>query len=61
VAVLKELGPQIQWLQSYVTGDKVYCVYIAPDEATIRSTQERRLSANRISAVRKLFDPTTAE
>ncbi len=62
VAVLKELGPQIQWLQSYVTGDKVYCVYIAPDEATIREhARKGGFPANRISAVRKLFDPTTAE
>ncbi|HYM06491.1 MAG TPA: DUF4242 domain-containing protein [Terriglobales bacterium] len=62
VEVLKALGPGIQWLQSYVTGDKVYCVYLAPDEATIREHAKRAgLPANRISAVRRLIDPTTAE
>lgn len=62
VSVLKALGPGIQWLQSYVTGDKVYCVYLAPDEATIREHAKRAgLPANRISAVRRLIDPTTAE
>ena len=62
VAALRELGPQIQWLQSYVTGDKVYCVYLAPDEATIREHAKRGgFPANRISAVRRLIDPTTAE
>lgn len=59
---LRELGPEIQWLQSYVTGDKVYCVYLAPDEATIREHAKRvGLPASRISAVRRLIDPTTAE
>jgi hypothetical protein len=59
---LRELGPEIQWLQSYVTGDKVYCVYLAPDEATIREHARRAgLPANRVSAVRRLIDPTTAE
>ena len=62
VAVLKGLGHEIQWLQSYVTGDKVYCVYLAPDEAMIREHAKRvGLPANRISAVRRLIDPTTAE
>lgn len=62
VAVLKTLGPEIQWLQSYVTGDKVYCVYLAPDEATVREHAKRAgLPANRVSAVRRLIDPTTAE
>jgi hypothetical protein len=62
VEVLKGLGPEIQWLQSYVTGDKVYCVYLAPDEATIRKHAKGvGLPANRISAVRRLIDPTTAE
>jgi Nickel responsive protein SCO4226-like len=62
VDVLKALGPGIQWLQSYVTGDKVYCVYLAPDEAAIREHAKRAgLPANRISAVRRLIDPTTAE
>ena len=56
------MGPEIQWLQSYVTGDKVYCVYLAPDEATMREHPNRKLlPANRISAVRRLIDPSTAE
>jgi hypothetical protein len=56
--VLKELGPQIQWLHSYVTDDRLYCVYLAPDEELIRE-HARRLGvpANRISAVRRLVDP----
>jgi Protein of unknown function (DUF4242) len=62
VNVLQEMGPQIQWLHSYVTGDKVYCVYLAPDEATIQEHARRvGLPANRISAVRRLIDPTNAE
>ncbi len=61
-SVLRELGPQIQWVESYVTGDKVYCVYLAPDEATIRSHAERAgFPANRISRVERMIDPTTAE
>jgi len=56
--VLKGIGPQIQWLHSYVTDDRLYCVYLAPDEAVIRE-HARRLGvpANRISAVRRLIDP----
>ena len=62
VAALKELGPEIQWLQSYVTGDKLYCVYLAPNESLIREHAKRGgFPANRISAVRRLIDPTTAE
>lgn len=62
VAVVKGMGPEIQWLQSYVTGDKVYCVYLAPDEATIREHARRGgFPANRISAVRCLIDASTAE
>lgn len=62
VAVLRGLGTEIQWLQSYVTGDKVYCVYLAPDETIIREHAKRvGLPANRVSAVRRLMDPTTAE
>ena len=62
VSVLKELGPEIQWLHSYVTGDKVYCVYLAPDEAKIQDHAKRvGIPANRISAVRRLIDPETAE
>ncbi len=60
--VLRNLGPQIQWLQSYVTDDKIYCVYIAPDEATVRKhAQQGGFPANRVSAVRRIIDPTTAE
>jgi hypothetical protein len=62
VAVLKAMGPEIQWLHSYVTGDKIYCVYLAPDEATILEHAKRGgFPANRISAVRRLLDPTAAE
>lgn len=60
--VLRYMGPQIQWVQSYVTGDKVYCVYIAPDEASVREHAEKGgFPANRISEVRTVIDPTTAE
>jgi hypothetical protein len=59
--VLKELGPQIQWLHSYVTEDKVYCVYLAPDEDTIREHARRSgMPADRVAAVRRLIDPSTA-
>ncbi len=62
VNVLKEMGPEIQWLHSYVAGDKVYCVYLAPDEATIREHAKKvGLPANRVSAVRRLIDPSSAE
>lgn len=62
VSVLKGLGPEIQWLHSYVTRDKVYCVYLAPDEAIIHEHARRvGIPANRISAVRRLIDPTMAE
>ena len=62
VNVLKGMGPGIQWLHSYVTGDKLYCVYLAPDEAAVREHARRGgFPANRISAVRRLIDPTTAE
>lgn len=61
-AVLEELGSEIQWLHSYVTGDKLYCVYLAPDEELIKEHAKRgNFPANRISAVRRLIDPTTAE
>jgi Protein of unknown function (DUF4242) len=60
--VLKKLGPQIQWIESYVTDDKVYCVYIAPDEATVREhAKQGGFPANRVSEVRGIIDPTTAE
>ncbi len=60
--VLHELGPQIQWLHSYVTGDKIYCVYIAPNEDLVREHASRGgFPANRISEVKSVIDPTTAE
>lgn len=61
-SVLNELGPQIQWVQSFVTDDKIYCVYIAPNEEMIREHASRGgFPANRISEVRNVIDPTTAE
>ena len=61
VSVLKEMGPQIKWLRSYVTGDKVYCVYLAPDAEPIYEHARRAgIPANRVSAVRRLMDPTFA-
>ena len=55
---LGALGPQIQWLHSYVTESKVYCVYLAPDEATVQEHARRTgIPANRISAVRRMLDP----
>ena len=55
---LKEMGPQIQWLHSYVTEDKVYCVYLAPNEDSIREHARRTgIPADRVSAVRRLIDP----
>jgi len=60
--VLQQLGPQIQWVQSYVTGDKVYCVYIAPNEGMVREHAEKGgFPANRISEVKSIIDPTTAD
>jgi len=61
-SVLRNLGPQIQWLHSYVTDDKIYCVYIAPDEELIREhARQGGFPANRISAVRQMIDPTSAQ
>jgi hypothetical protein len=61
-AVLKKLGPSIQWVQSYVTGDRIYCVYIAPSEDLIREhAKQGGFPAGRISEVRAVIDPTTAE
>jgi hypothetical protein len=60
--VLRTIGPQVQWVHSYVTEDKIYCIYLAPDEAAIR--EHARLGgfpANRISRVSSTIDPTTAE
>ncbi len=60
--ILNEMGPKIQWVESYVTDDKVYCVYIAPDEATVKAHAEQGgFPANRISRIRTMIDPTTAE
>lgn len=59
---LKELGPQIQWLHSYVTEDKVYCVYLAPDEDSIREHARRAgIPADRVAAVRRLVNPVNFE
>jgi Nickel responsive protein SCO4226-like len=56
VQVLTDLGPQIQWIQSYVTENKVYCIYLAPDEATVREHAHRvGIPANRVAAVRRLM------
>ena len=61
-SVLQNLGPQIQWVESYVTDDKIYCVYIAPNEAMIREhARQGGFPANRVSAIRRMIDPTTAE
>ena len=60
--VLSKMGPQIQWLQSYVTADKVYCVYIAPNEQMVREHAKLGgFPANRVSEVATVIDPTTAE
>ena len=60
--VLRELGPQVQWVQSYVTDNKIYCIYIAPDEASVRKHAEMGgFPANSVSEVRADIDPTTAE
>jgi Protein of unknown function (DUF4242) len=60
--VLNEMGPQIQWLHSYVTEDKVYCVYLAPDEDSIREHARRAgIPADRVAAVRRLIDPANLQ
>ena len=60
--VLNNMGPQVQWLESFVTNEKVYCVYIAPDEAAVKAHAEQGgFPANRISRVKSIIDPTTAE
>jgi hypothetical protein len=62
VGILRDLGPKIQWVHSYVTDDKIYCVYNAPDIALIQKHAEcGGFPANRISRVRTIIDPTTAE
>ncbi len=60
--VLNHMGPQIQWVHSYVTDDKIYCVYIAPNEEMVREhARQGGFPANRISEVKSVIDPTTAE
>ncbi len=60
--VLSQMGPQIQWVQSYVTDDKLYCVYIAPNEEMVREyARQGGFPANRVSEVKLMIDPTTAE
>ena len=61
-SVLSELGPHIQWVESYVTGDKIYCIYIAPNEDLVREHAKRGgFPANRVSEVATIIDPITAE
>lgn len=61
-SVLRNLGPEIQWVQSFVTDDKIYCIYNSPDEATIRKHAEMGgFPANSIQQVRSVIDPTTAD
>ncbi|HEY9283714.1 MAG TPA: DUF4242 domain-containing protein [Pyrinomonadaceae bacterium] len=60
--VLRGMGPEVQWVQSYVTGDKVYCVYIAPDEESVREhARQGGFPANSVSRITSVIDPTTAE
>ncbi len=60
--VLSQMGPQIQWVQSYVTGDKIYCVYIAPNEELVREhARQGGFPANSVAEVKAIIDPTTAE
>ena len=60
--VLREMGPQIQWVHSYVTGDKIYCIYIAPNEEMVREhASQGGFPANRVSEITTIIDPTTAE
>jgi hypothetical protein len=61
-SVLNAMGPQIQWVQSYVTDDKIYCVYVAPNEEAVREhARQSGFPANQVSRVRSVIDPTTAE
>ena len=61
-SVLNQLGPQIQWIHSYVTGDKIYCVYRAPNEAMVREhARQGGFPANRISEITTVIDPSTAD
>ena len=60
--VVESIGPRIQWVQSYVTDDKIYCIYIASDEATVREhAKQGGFPANSVAQVRSVFDPTTSE
>jgi hypothetical protein len=60
--VLSQIGPQIQWIQSYVTDDKIYCVYIAPNEEMVREhARQGGFPANSVEAIKSVIDPTTAE
>lgn len=60
--VLSNMGPQIQWVQSYVTGDKIYCIYIAPNEEMVREhARQGGFPANSVNEVKTMIDPTTAE
>jgi len=60
--VLNKMGPQIQWVQSYVTGDKIYCVYIAPNEQMVREhARQGNFPANRVTQITAIIDPTTSE
>jgi hypothetical protein len=60
--VLSKMGPQIQWVHSYVTQDKIYCIYIAPDEKAVREhASQGGFPANRVSEIKTMIDPTTAE
>ena len=61
-SVLRNLGPQIQWLESYITQNKIYCVYIAPNEEMVREhAKQGGFPANKVSEVKSIIDPTTAE
>lgn len=61
-SILRDMGPRIQWLHSYVTGDKIYCVYIADNEQTIREHAEQGgFPANRIAQITSMIDPTTGD
>ena len=61
-SVLSSMGPKIQWVESFVTDDKIYCVYIAPDEATVREHATKGgFPANRVSRIATMIDPTTSE
>ena len=60
--ILNQMGSQIQWIQSYVTDDKIYCMYIAPNEEMVREhARQGEFPANRVSEIKSIIDPTTAE